>query len=554
MKTFGNRVFLLILIPTVLIFLLITFTGLYYFNTVLKEQAISKKQLELELTTRSVDDWLISRISDLVLLSRARILSENDMSEIKKVLIDEQHRLSFLYEKFWIITPQGDYWNTENETGNMAGHKILNSFIIRDRYLSYIIPDNDDSIIGNSIILAVPIYQADILRQVLCVTVPFQWFSRVIFNFTSSFFDEILVVDPSGTIISHKNNELIGKKESDIFHRVFSVYTELETSHVFISSLKNNWKLVGIVENESLFLQISKTNQFAIAIIAGSLLVIALVSFAITRVAVNPIRILTEGVKRVMRGDYGQKILINSTNEINILANTFNQMIQKLINTRTDDRFIFLGHISARMAHEIRKPMNIIQLITESIRKRGVFREEDYHAIVKEIDNADRFVREIYEFVKPEDLSLSLYSFRKLILTVIQKFELKLANKNIKIYTELQKNIPDFYIDIFRMEQVLSNLLNNSIQAVKKDGRIDIYLNQSENSNETILKISDSGPGIPEDIIDKIFDPYFSTKDEGIGIGLSICYRILMSHGARIEAFNQEKRGLLIQITFSNIG
>jgi signal transduction histidine kinase len=554
MKTFRSRVFILILIPTVLIFLLITFTGLYYFNTVLKEQAISKKQLELELTTRSVDDWLISRISDLVLLSRARILSENDMSEIKKVLIDEQHRLSFLYEKFWIIMPQGDYWNTDNETGNMAGHKILNSFIIRDRYLSYIIPDNDDSIIGNSIILAVPIYQADILRQVLCVTVPFQWFSRVILNFTSSFFDEILVVDPSGTIISHKNSELIGKRESDIFHRVFSVYTELEKSHVFISTLKNNWKLVGIINKENLLHQITKTIQFAMGLIFGSLLVIALVTFAITRIVANPIRILTEGVKRVMRGDYGQKIVINSTNEINTLANTFNKMNQQLIKSRTDDRFTFLGHISARMAHEIRKPMNIIQLIAEAVRKRGEFREEDYHAIVQEIQNADRFVREIYEFVKPEDLSLSLYSLRKLILTVIQKFELKLVNKNIQIITELQQNTPEFYIDIFRMEQVLSNLINNSIQAIKENGRIDVFLNQSENSNKTILEISDSGPGISEDIIDKIFDPYFSTKDDGIGIGLSISYRILMSHGAKIEAFNQEKGGLLIQITFLNIG
>lgn len=554
MKTFRSRVFVLILIPTVLIFLLITLTGLYYFNTIIKEQAISKKQLELGLITRSVDDWLISRISDLILLSRSRVLAENNMPEIKKILVEEQHRLSFLYEKFWLISPQGDYWNTKNETGNMANHIILKRFISTNRYLSYIVPDTSDPIIGQSIVLAVPIYQNNILEHILCVSIPFKLFDRVINYFRSDFFNEVMVVSSSGTIISHSSAPFIGQKEFDIYQRAHSVNTETETAHVFISTFKNKWKLVGIIDKENLFHQITKTIQFAMGLVFGSLLVIALVTFAITRIVANPIRILTEGVKRVMRGDYGQKIVINSTNEINTLANTFNKMNQQLIKSRTDDRFTFLGHISARMAHEIRKPMNIIQLIAEAVKKRGEFREADYHAIVQEVQNADRFVREIYEFVKPEDLSLSLYSIRKLIQTVIQKFELKLANKNIQIFAELQENVPDFYIDIFRMEQVLSNLINNSIQAIKSDGRIDVYLNQSENSNKTILEISDSGPGIAEDIIDKIFDPYFSTKEEGIGIGLSICYRILMSHGARIEAFNQEKGGLLIQITFSNIG
>lgn len=553
MKTFRNRVFVLILIPTLCVFLSFSLIATYYFNDVLKDQTISKKQIELGLTTRSVDDWLISRFSDLVLLSRSRLFSEDNPNEIRKVLMDEQRRLSFLYQKFWILTPQGDYWNTDDEAGNINGHAILRSFATSNKFLNYIVPSATDQIFGKSIVFGVSMYQGEKITRILCATIPFEWFDRVIRYFSSNFFDEIYVVDPLGTIISHSTNSYIGKREIDIYSRILSVNTELGQSLVFISTLKNKWKIVGIIEKTNLFQQIRKTNQFAFALIISSLLVIVLVSFGITRIAVNPIRILTEGVKRVMRGDYGQKIVINSTNEINTLADTFNKMNQKLIKTRTDDRFIFLGHISARMAHEIRKPMNIIQLITESVRKRGEFREEDYNAIVKEIDNADRFVREIFDFVKPEDLSLILYSVRKLIITIIQKFKLKLSKNNIQIHTELQEGISDFYIDIFRMEQVLSNIINNSIQAIQEDGQIFIYLGQAEGSNKVVLKIMDSGPGIPEEIIDKIFDPYFSTRSEGIGIGLSISYRILMSHGAKIEAFNLDKGGAMIQITFINI-
>lgn len=553
MKTFRNRVFILILIPTILIFLAFTLSGTFYFNSILKDQAIIKKQYELELTSRAVDDWLISRLSDLVLLSRSQKTIDINSAGIKKVLMDEQLRLSFLYDKFWIIKPSGEYWNTEGELSNIKGHPILRSFATGKKFLNYYIPKSNDSVFGRSIILAVSIYEGDKLKVYLCASVPFEWFNLVIRYFTSNFFNEVYVVDTHGTILSHNRTEVIGKKEHDVYDRILSVNTELEDAHAFVLPLKVEWKIVGVIQKEILFEQIDKIRQYVSILIMSFLFVIALITFGITRIVVNPIRVLTEGVKRVMQGDYGQKIDIKSTNEINILADTFNKMNQKLSKSRTDDRFVFLGHISARMAHEIRKPMNIIQLIAEAVKKRGEFREEDYRAIVQEIENADKFVKEIFDFVKPEDLSLSLYSIQSMVIKVVQKFELKLRKKNIQIETDFQENIPNFYMDIFRMEQVISNVINNSIQAIEQDGQIAISLQHKPEKSQVVLKIMDSGPGIPQDIIDKIFDPYFSTKSGGIGIGLSISYRILMSHGAKIEASNLEKGGAVMQITFDNI-
>ena len=550
MKTFRNRVFVLILIPTICIFLVITLTGSLYFNTILKEQAISKKQSDLELTTRAVDDWLISRLSELVLLSRNRFFSEKDLSEIKKVLLAEQHRLSFLYEKFWVITPEGQYWNTNKVDGNIKGHIILQRFSLDNKYLTYFIPSSSDRVFGKSIVLCSSIYKEEKLNQVLCASVPFEWFDRVVRYFTADFFDEVYVGDPTGIIISHNNNALIGQKEIDIYDRVFSVKTELEDSHVFVSPLKNKWKIAGIIKKSRLFQQINKTNQYVAVLIISFLVVIVLISFGITRIVVNPIRVLTEGVKRVMLGDYGQKIDIKSTNEINTLAETFNKMNQKLTTARTNDRFVFLGHISARMAHEIRKPMNIIQLIAESVKKRREFREEDYQAIVKEIGNADRFIREILEFVRPDELSLNRYSLARLTLAVLDKFKLKFRKNKIQVSHEISQDIPELYIDIFRMEQVISNILNNAVQAIGSDGRIIAILKSNDDKNQVNLEISDTGPGIKQEIRDKIFDPYFTTKSTGIGLGLSICYRILMAHGAEIEADDSSIGGALIRITF----
>jgi signal transduction histidine kinase len=550
MKTFRNRVFILILIPTIVLFLVITITVSIYFNVVLKDQAISKKQSELGLTTRAVDDWLISRLSELVLLSRNRFFLEKNRPEIKKLLLAEHQRLSFLYDKFWVISPEGWFWNTENEDGTIEGHGILRSFFSDKKYLHFFIPAASDPVFGKSIVLCSLMYKEDSLNQALCASVPFQWFDRVVRYFTANFFDEVYVGDPTGIIISHNNNALIGKREIAVYGRVFSVNAELEDSHVFVFPLKNKWKTVGIIKKDRLFQQINKTNQYASVLIISSLVVIVLISFGITRIVVNPIRVLTEGVKRVMQGDYGQKIVIKSTNEINTLADTFNKMNQKLITSRTNDRFVFLGHISARMAHEIRKPMNIIQLIAESVKKRGEFREDDYQAVVKEIDNADRFIREILEFVKPDELTLNRYSLGKLTLAVLEKFRLKFKKSKIQVFHDIEENIPEFYMDIFRMEQVISNILNNAAQAIGSDGRIVVVLKKDVSKNQVNLEISDTGPGIDQEIRDRIFDPYFTSKSEGIGLGLSICYRILMGHGAEIETDDASIGGALVRITF----
>jgi signal transduction histidine kinase len=505
----------------------------------------------LGLTSRSIDDWLISRVSDLVLISRTKIFTTGDQLEIRQFLSGEQQRLSFLYEKFWYISADGDFWNTENHTGNMAGHELIRQFVQEQKNVSFFIPAVTDLLFYNSIVIAVPVYRKQGSPGVLCASMPFSWFQRVIQYFSTDFFKIAVVTIPSGKVISHSNDSLIGQKEEEIYHKVFTVNSRHEENRVFVATLRNQWKLMTMIPEEELFYQVRQTTRFYLALIFGFLVVIALVSWAITQIVVKPIGVLTEGVKNVMKGDYNQQISIDSTNEINMLAKAFNEMNRKLSQKRTDDRFIFLGHLSARMAHEIRKPLNIIQLITQAVKRRGEFTENDYQSILIEIDNADRFVREILEFVKPDELSLSLYSLRKLILAVIEKFSLKFRKNNIQVFHELEENIPDLFLDIFRMEQVISNILNNAVQAIGKNGRIGVILKSDDTTTKVILEISDTGSGIDPEIRDKIFDPYFSTKENGIGLGLSICYRILMGHGAEIEADNSATGGALIRITFS---
>jgi signal transduction histidine kinase len=254
-------------------------------------------------------------------------------------------------------------------------------------------------------------------------------------------------------------------------------------------------------------------------------------------------------VNRMMKGDFRQKIEVNTNDELQELATAFNLLNSRLMQLRTDDRFVFLGHLSARMAHEIRKPLNIIQLAAQSIIKDYKKKNKYSKIIINEISNADRFIKEILGFTKPENLNLTLYSINDLLESVVEKFNLLAHKQNIKIKLEKPLNLPKFYFDVLQVEQVFSNIITNSLEALSENGEIKIILVNDKNEN-IIIKFIDTGTGINENILDMVYDPYFTTKKNGTGLGLSICYRILMAHGAKIEIGNDKNKGALVKITF----
>ena len=249
-----------------------------------------------------------------------------------------------------------------------------------------------------------------------------------------------------------------------------------------------------------------------------------------------------------MQGDFNQEIIIKSNDEIKALASAFNHLNKRLMQMRTDDRFIFLGHLSVRMAHEIRKPLNIIQLAAQSLKKELKTNKKNTKIIINEVSNADKFIKEILDFTKSDVLNLVYYSINNLINKVVEKYSLFAANLDVKIkIVKNNKNIK-FYFDILKMEQVFSNILENALESVKDGG--EILVSVSYDNERVAIEFSDSGTGFNSKHMDKVFDPYFTTKKNGTGLGLSICYRILMSHGAKIEAANKDSGGAIIRIIF----
>ena len=550
MKHLRNRVFFQILIPTAIVFFSITYIFLYFYNKSSQQQSITNKTYEIENAARAINDWLVSKISEMVLMTRTDILTKGNIDKIKEFLNAEQYRLSFVYNKLWYINIDGMYWNTDDRIGKLKNIDIIKGLISGDRPFLYLAPVRlDDREEVDTVFIAIPIFSQGKLKGILGSTILISWFNWVLGYYTYEIFDQVMLVNSQGTIIIHSNRELNGKNEQYVYGEDFSSTMEYENDHAFVSVLRSTWKLVGFINNKRLFSHARYAGRFIWGISFALFLIVSIISIGISRIIANPINSLTAMVNRMMKGDFRQKIEVKTNDELQELATAFNQLNNRLMQLRTDDRFIFLGHLSARMAHEIRKPLNIIQLAAQSILKDEAVNNKYPELIISEIENADKFIKEILGFTKPESISLTLYSISDLLEKVVEKFNLLAQSKNITITVKNISDIPKFYFDILRVEQVFSNIITNSLEALSKNGEIIITM-ENKNNEDVIIKFVDNGIGFEEDTLDKIYDPYFTTKKNGTGLGLSICYKILMAHGAKIDVRNNSGGGAFIKIIF----
>jgi len=138
-----------------------------------------------------------------------------------------------------------------------------------------------------------------------------------------------------------------------------------------------------------------------------------------------------------------------------------------------------------------------------------------------------------------------------LLEKIIRKYQIMADEADIRLVLVEQEQIHPLYMDIIKMEEAISNLLVNSIEALKdmEEGERRITVSLYTLSNEIIIGVEDNGPGFPEEDIDKLLDPYFTTKDEGTGLGLSISYRILTAHGGKLILENTPEHHARIIIT-----
>jgi len=224
-----------------------------------------------------------------------------------------------------------------------------------------------------------------------------------------------------------------------------------------------------------------------------------------------------------------------------ILANALGQDPSQLAAAEKRD---LLARLLGRLAHEIRNPLSSldihVQLLEEDLgalapplREQLNPRLEIIHGELHRLEGiVERFLR----LAGPAGLDLEPVSIAKIITHVCELLRPEAAARDIQVVSAAGEGLPELMADQVRLTQALLNLVINAIQAVENKGRIEVASAHEE--GRLVVSVCDSGPGIPPEKLAAIFDPYFTTKPEGNGLGLWIAQQIINAHGGTLEAAN----------------
>jgi signal transduction histidine kinase len=208
-------------------------------------------------------------------------------------------------------------------------------------------------------------------------------------------------------------------------------------------------------------------------------------------------------------------------------------LMQEKIKT---EKFSIIGELSARLSHDLRNPLNVIRLSIqllelENKEKLDSAAKKRIESINRAVDRIAHQVDDVLGFVRIKPLSLESVSLMSILESALEDIKIPEKIKIIKPESDITVSV-----DPKQMETVFSNIIINAIQAIDESGKIEIRF--VESSNHVQIQFIDSGPGIPPENLEKIFEPLFTTKQVGTGLGLSSCKTIIEKHGGTISVEN----------------
>ncbi len=246
---------------------------------------------------------------------------------------------------------------------------------------------------------------------------------------------------------------------------------------------------------------------------------------------------------------------------VNMMDITKTKELENML--RIQDKMTSLGRVAAGIAHEIRNPLSGINIYLNTLEKiydRGGNLEK-IRGILGQAQSAsskiESVIRRVMDFSKPSTPKLILADINQPIEDAISLASISLRKRGVKIENILDEDLPQCHIDQQLIEQVILNLITNAAQSMKnQDGEKKIEVVSSIKNSYIFISVSDSGPGVSDDVRDKIFEPFYTTKNGSTGIGLSLCHRIITDHGGSLVLSDSKLGGaqFTIEIPVGNVG
>jgi len=286
----------------------------------------------------------------------------------------------------------------------------------------------------------------------------------------------------------------------------------------------------------------------------------ALLARRITR----PLHRLVDGTVRIAKGDFSQAIVDTSRDEVGDLARSFNEMTSQLLQTRErmedanrrlvqHEKLASIGRMAATIAHEIRNPLTSVKLNIQKVAEEEQFAETIKAHLglsLEGIDQIERFIKELLNFTRVQELSLERWPVGQIVEESLKVIKDALAQKKIVVERDCAEGLPSILADADKLRQVFLNVLRNAHEALGAGGKIRIACDTVSAGGRTMVRvrISDNGPGIAEKDQPNIFEPFYSTKPSGFGLGLANARKIVEQHNGTIAVAKKRGRGCAFDI------
>ena len=210
------------------------------------------------------------------------------------------------------------------------------------------------------------------------------------------------------------------------------------------------------------------------------------------------------------------------------------------------ERLSALGRMAAGIAHEINNPLGGILLFTTSVRKE--IKEDGpvkqcLDIVIRETIRCREIIQNLLEFAREKQPQRAPTNINSVLEKTLGLLENVFLVNGIKLRRNLQPELPDCYVDGNQIQQIFLNLLLNAVEAIGQSGVITVRTRFNPDFNCIVAEVEDTGCGIPREILPRIFDPFFSTKPMGNGLGLAMTYGIIKSHGGELKAFSSHGEG-----------
>jgi len=394
----------------------------------------------------------------------------------------------------------------------------------------------------------------------------------------------VSVVDSNGNVLFKYSEEIIpkagldrySKKNDDVMFRVVkkngNKYFDILVP--FVSPGQTKFIVRYIVFFPVLDKQIRNINLVLLISAIISFILIFAFSYVFAKKIIVPIEILKEKANAIKDGNFNISIP-KLEEEFDELGKLIEMMAQEIRNKHEElllrnknlesaleqvlflqkqvlnyEKMAALGKISAGMSHEIDNPLGIIlghaELILEELPHDSPIKE-DVEIIIKEGLRIKKILRSLLDFAKPRESKLKKIELSKFLKEILDNFSFQKIFK--KITLEYLPVEVDVIADEEKLHQVVVNVILNAIHAMPEGGKLEVKVIKEE--NHAIISITDHGVGIPEEIMPKVFDPFFSTKKDGTGLGLAISKMFIEEMGGEIKIQSKVNEGTTVIIKLS---